>query len=84
MHIDFGFFLSNSPGGNLNFESAPFKLTHEYVELLGGAKSPLFRYFRYLLVRGFVEVRAAARARASPRRARRRALICGVWRAMCT
>lgn len=26
IHIDFGFILSNSPGG-VNFESAPFKLT---------------------------------------------------------
>jgi len=57
VHIDFGFLLSNSPGGNMNFESAPFKLTNEYVELLGGTHSPLFRYFRYLLVRGFVEAR---------------------------
>mmetsp|Transcript_22479 Transcript_22479/g.57045 ORF Transcript_22479/g.57045 Transcript_22479/m.57045 type:complete len:787 (+) Transcript_22479:66-2426(+) len=57
VHIDFGYLLSNSPGGNMNFESAPFKLTNEYVELLGGTNSPLFRYFRYLLVRGFVEAR---------------------------
>lgn len=59
VQIDFGFLLSNSPGGNMNFESAPFKLTNEYVELMGGTQSPLFRYFRYLLVRGFVEVRIA-------------------------
>ena len=26
IHIDFGFFLQNSPGG-MNFEAAPFKLT---------------------------------------------------------
>jgi len=31
VHIDFGFMLSNSPGGNINFESCPFKLTQEYV-----------------------------------------------------
>ena len=29
VHIDFGFLLSCSPGGNMNFESAPFKLTSE-------------------------------------------------------
>lgn len=57
VHIDFGFLLSNSPGGNINFESAPFKLTNEYVDLLGGTHAPLFRYFRYLVVRGFVEAR---------------------------
>ncbi|CAJ2676854.1 unnamed protein product [Trifolium pratense] len=33
IHIDFGFMLSNSPGG-VNFESAPFKLTRELLEVL--------------------------------------------------
>lgn len=32
IHIDFGFILSNSPGG-VNFESAPFKLTRELLEV---------------------------------------------------
>jgi len=35
IHIDFGFLLGTSPGG-INFESAPFKLTKEYVDLMGG------------------------------------------------
>jgi phosphatidylinositol 4-kinase len=35
IHVDFGFMLSNSPG-NMNFESETFKLTSEYVELMGG------------------------------------------------
>ncbi|KAL3230455.1 Phosphatidylinositol 4-kinase PIK1 [Nakaseomyces bracarensis] len=43
-HIDFGFMLSNSPG-SVNFESAPFKLTYEYVELLGGLDSAPFQKF---------------------------------------
>ena len=42
IHIDFGFLLSNSPGGNMNFESCSFKLTSEYVELMGGARSKHF------------------------------------------
>jgi phosphatidylinositol kinase/protein kinase (PI-3 family) len=35
-HIDFGFLLTNSPGNGMKFESAPFKLTNEFVKVLGG------------------------------------------------
>ena len=49
VHIDFGFMLSNSPGG-VNFESAPFKLTRELLELMDsdseGRPSQLFDYFK--------------------------------------
>lgn len=56
VHIDFGFMLSNSPGGNMNFESAPFKLTEEFEELLGGRHSVCFNRFRRLCVQGFLEL----------------------------
>ena len=56
IHIDFGFFLQNSPGG-MGFEAAPFKLTQEYVDILGGCESPMFYYFKNLLRRGLIEVR---------------------------
>lgn len=56
IHIDFGFIFSNSPGG-INFESAPFKLTKEYVEVLGGPESEMFDYFKSLLVQACFEVR---------------------------
>jgi phosphatidylinositol 4-kinase len=36
VHIDFGFLLSNAPGRGLKFEKAPFKLTVEDLEVLGG------------------------------------------------
>lgn len=49
VHIDFGFMLSNSPGG-VNFESAPFKLTRELLEIMDsnseGKPSELFDYFK--------------------------------------
>lgn len=44
VHVDFGFMLSNSPG-NLNFESMAFKLTKEYVDVLGGQRSKFFKQF---------------------------------------
>ena len=52
--------LGNSPGGNLNFESAPFKLTTEHVELMGGARSPTFKSFRELVIKGFLAARKHA------------------------
>ena len=58
IHIDFGFMLSNSPGGNWNWEQSPFKLTAEYVAVMGGVHSDLFSYFRMLVTRGFLEARA--------------------------
>ena len=49
IHIDFGFMLSNSPGG-VNFEAAPFKLTRELLEVMDsnseGKASELFDYFK--------------------------------------
>mmetsp|Transcript_10013 Transcript_10013/g.26715 ORF Transcript_10013/g.26715 Transcript_10013/m.26715 type:complete len:757 (+) Transcript_10013:158-2428(+) len=56
IHIDFGFLLSNSPGGNREFEKAAFKLTTEMVELMGGIHSGYFHLFRKLCCRGYVEV----------------------------
>jgi hypothetical protein len=34
VHIDFGFFFSIAPGG-ITFESAPFKMTRDFCELVG-------------------------------------------------
>ena len=56
IHIDFGFMLSNSPGG-MGFESAPFKLTDEYVNILGGPTSDRYTYFKVLLLQGFGALR---------------------------
>ena len=48
MHIDFGFILETSPGGNMRFESAQFKLSHEMTQLLdpsGSMKSETWHKF---------------------------------------
>ena len=52
-HIDFGFLLSNAPGKGMKFETAPFKLTQEMVDVMGGADSATFRNFRTRMARGF-------------------------------
>ncbi|WOO79640.1 Phosphatidylinositol 4-kinase pik1 [Vanrija pseudolonga] len=57
IHIDFGFMLSNSPGGNMGFEAAPFKLPLEYVEIMGGLDSPGFAYFKKLFKEAFEAAR---------------------------
>jgi len=69
IHIDFGFMLSNSPGRNFNWESAPFKLTNEFIEVMGGlgndrangsssqSSKSLFPYFRRLVVAAYMEAR---------------------------
>jgi phosphatidylinositol kinase/protein kinase (PI-3 family) len=46
--------ITDSPGFNINFESAPFKLTREYLDLLGGPDSEDFKLFQDLFLRGFL------------------------------
>lgn len=60
MHIDFGFFLSNAPGKGVKFERAPFKLTSEMVEVLGGNTSPKFSEYRELMKEGFMALQEHA------------------------
>ncbi|KAI2642887.1 kinase-like domain-containing protein [Xylaria nigripes] len=59
IHIDFGFMLSNSPG-SVGFEAAPFKLTQEYVDVLGGVGSPDFEDFKTLCKQAFQALRRSA------------------------
>lgn len=56
IHIDFGFMLSNSPG-SVGFEAAPFKLSMEYVDVLGGLQSPSFELFTNLCKEAFLSLR---------------------------
>lgn len=52
IHIDFGFMLSNSPG-SVGFEAAPFKLTYEYIDVLGGVGSQDFDDYKKLCKQAF-------------------------------
>lgn len=56
IHIDFGFILSISPK-NLGFETSPFKLTPEFVEVMGGIGSDMFEYFKLLILQGLIAAR---------------------------
>jgi hypothetical protein len=58
VHIDFGFLLGISPGGNLGFETAAFKLTQEMVDIMGGSvDSEAFQIFSELSCRAFLLAR---------------------------
>ncbi|GLJ12893.1 hypothetical protein SUGI_0199940 [Cryptomeria japonica] len=60
VHIDFGFILETSPGGNMRFESAQFKLSHEMTQLLdpnGHMKSETWNRFVSLCVKGYLAAR---------------------------
>lgn len=63
IHIDFNFMLSTSPGG-INFESSPFKLTREYLEVMDsddtGMASEAFNYYKVLCIQGYLAVRKHA------------------------
>ncbi|KAL0912173.1 hypothetical protein M5K25_018130 [Dendrobium thyrsiflorum] len=57
VHIDFGFILETSPGGNMRFENADFKLSHEMTQLLdpsGTMKSDTWNQFVSLCVKGYL------------------------------
>ena len=56
IHIDFGFALGISPG-NLNFENAPFKITEDYIKIMGGIDSEIFVYFKSLFMKGLIAIR---------------------------
>ena len=65
VHIDFGFVFGDSPGFNINFETAPFKLTKEYLDLMGGPDSTAFKLFEELFVRGFLALKRHTEALSS-------------------
>ncbi|XP_062414644.1 LOW QUALITY PROTEIN: phosphatidylinositol 4-kinase beta-like [Pungitius pungitius] len=56
IHIDFGFILSSSPR-NLGFETSAFKLTSEFVDVMGGLDGDMFIYYKMLILQGLIAAR---------------------------
>ncbi|KAI8142097.1 hypothetical protein BJV82DRAFT_617170 [Fennellomyces sp. T-0311] len=60
LHIDFGFIFDIAPGG-ITFESSPFKLTTEMIQVMGGgADEQAFRQFSELVVKAYLASRPYA------------------------
>ena len=61
IHIDFGFILDISPGGNINFESSPFKLTSEMIQIMGSSvEDQGYRWFCELCIKAYLASRPYA------------------------
>ncbi|KAK3818759.1 MAG: hypothetical protein J3Q66DRAFT_282178 [Benniella sp.] len=61
IHIDFGFILDISPGGNINFESSPFKLTAEMIQIMGtSVEDQGYRWFCELVIKAYLASRPFA------------------------
>ena len=61
IHIDFGFIFDWSPGRDMRFESANFKLTQEFIDILGGdIQAEAYKLFVKKVVQGFLAVRQHA------------------------
>lgn len=61
VHIDFGYMLTTAPGRGIQIETVPFKLTNEFVRVLGGGPhSPIFRRFQEQMVLGLKQLNKEA------------------------
>ncbi|CAH0486368.1 unnamed protein product [Peronospora farinosa] len=60
IHIDFGFILGIAPGGRFSLETAPFKLTGEMVDAMGGTQSDYFKAYVIFLIQGFLALQQQA------------------------
>lgn len=56
VHIDFGFLFEIGPGG-MRFEPFSFKLSLEFIEVMGGDTSQGYKLFSELLVKGYLALR---------------------------
>jgi len=57
IHIDFGFVMGMAPGNDFSMERAPFKMTREYVDVMGGFDSECYLEYERLFVEGFKQAR---------------------------
>ena len=53
IHIDFGFLLSNAPGKRFSLEKVPFKLSKDFLDVLGGLNGKYFNEFKKMMKKGF-------------------------------
>eukprot|EP00574_Skeletonema_japonicum_P005933 CAMPEP_0201715824 /NCGR_PEP_ID=MMETSP0593-20130828/1920_1 /ASSEMBLY_ACC=CAM_ASM_000672 /TAXON_ID=267983 /ORGANISM="Skeletonema japonicum, Strain CCMP2506" /LENGTH=1039 /DNA_ID=CAMNT_0048205431 /DNA_START=149 /DNA_END=3268 /DNA_ORIENTATION=- len=58
IHIDFGFAFGMAPGHEWSMERAPFKLTKDYIDVMGGPNSEGFKEFQKLFVDGLKAARS--------------------------
>lgn len=57
IHIDFGFMIESSPGGNMGFEP-DMKITTEMGLIMGrDINSPSFQWFTELIIKGYLAIR---------------------------
>ena len=56
IHIDFGFLLSNAPGKGIKFETAPFKLSKDLLDVMGGINGKYMDEFKKIMKKGFTAV----------------------------
>jgi hypothetical protein len=62
LHIDFGFVFGLAPGKAFSMERAPWKLTKEYIDVMGGEQSNYFAEYRKLCIQAMRLARAHADA----------------------
>lgn len=60
IHIDFGFVLGLAPGKAFSMEKAPYKLTEELVDVMGGPTSPAFDDFVKFCAEALISARQHA------------------------
>lgn len=58
IHIDFGFIFDWSPGKDMRFESADFKLTKEFIDIMGGdERAEPYQLFITKTIQAYLAVR---------------------------